>query len=41
MKRGTWMAGVVVGLIALGVPGLAGAEMKLAMLNVKGMVCTA
>jgi hypothetical protein len=39
MKRGVWVMAVLLGLVALGVPDLARAELKLAILKVKGMVC--
>lgn len=38
-RRFLWLVAVVLGLAALGVPDLARAEMKLAILKVKGMVC--
>jgi hypothetical protein len=34
-----WVVALMVGLLALGVPDLARAEMKVAILKVKGMVC--
>jgi len=39
MRRAIWVVAVVLGLVALGAPDLARAEMKLAILKVKGMVC--
>lgn len=38
-RRVLWFVALVLGLVALGVPDLARAEMKLAILKVKGMVC--
>ncbi len=40
MKRAIWVVAVLLGLGALGVPDLARAEIKLAILKVKGMVCS-
>lgn len=40
MRRGVWVVALLLGLVALGVPDLARAEMKLAILKVKGMVCS-
>ncbi len=40
MKRAIWVVAVLFGLGALGVPDLARAEMKLAILKIKGMVCS-
>jgi hypothetical protein len=40
MRRGVWIVGLLLGLGALGVPDLARAEMKLAILKIKGMVCS-
>ncbi len=39
MRRGFWIVALLLGLVALGVPDLARAETKLAILKVKGMVC--
>lgn len=39
MRRTLWVVALVIGLVALGVPDVARAEMKLAILKVKGMVC--
>lgn len=39
MRRSLWVVALLLGLVALGVPDVARAEMKLAVLNVKGMVC--
>ena len=39
MKRRTLALVVLLGLLALGLPQLAQAEWKLAILKVKGMVC--
>jgi hypothetical protein len=41
MKRALfWVVALMLGFVAVGVPGLAHADMKLATLNVKGMVCS-
>ncbi len=40
MRRHVWVVALLLGLVALGVPDLARAEMKLAILKVKGMVCS-
>jgi hypothetical protein len=41
MRRGVfWVVALLLGVVALGVPDLARAEMKLALLKVKGMVCS-
>lgn len=39
MRRVVWVVVVLLGLGTLGVPDLALADMKLAILKVKGMVC--
>lgn len=40
VKRRIPILAVLLGLVALGAPDLARAEMKLAILKVKGMVCS-
>ena len=40
MRRGFWVVALLLGLVALGVPDVARAEIKLAILKVKGMVCS-
>jgi hypothetical protein len=40
-RRLFWLAALVLGLVSLGAPDVARAEMKLAILKVKGMVCQA
>lgn len=39
MRRGLWVVAVLVGLLAPGLPDPARAELKLAILAVRGLVC--
>ena len=40
MRRRFWVLALLLGLVALAAPDVARAEMKLAILKVKGMVCS-
>jgi hypothetical protein len=39
MRRRVWIVALLLALVATGVPDVARADMKLAILKVKGMVC--